>query len=71
MPNIKITDLSTDLDVRGDKAYFIEEHHFSDDEWSVDDEAAIPGPTFFRVIFNGQQQHGHGWIEGNKVIQWG
>ena len=68
-----IIDLSRGTDVRGDEAYFIEGKHFSDDEWNVDDQARTNSsdPEFFRVLENGEQQHGHGWIKDNKIIQWG
>jgi hypothetical protein len=71
---VKITDLCCGTDVRGDHATFIEEKHFSS-EWDLDAETkkkfAGCSPTFFRVIKNGIQQSGHGWIEDGEIIQWG
>lgn len=67
-------DLTTGTDLRGDKALFIESKHFKDNSWELDDEAAEAagsGPTFFRVIENGEEQSGHGWIEDGKIFQWG
>ena len=66
-------DLTFGTDLRGDYALFIDEKHFSEDQWSVDDEVAKKAnqPTFFRVIRNGKQQGGHGWVERNEIIQWG
>lgn len=67
-------DLSTGTDVRGDDALFIERKHFIS-EWELDDEVKTRfktcEPTFFRVIENHEQQHGHGWLENGKIIQWG
>ena len=72
MSNI-VKDLTFGLDARGDYAYFIEEFHFSDDEWSVDEKAALDHDEaiFIRVIYKGEQQRGHGWLQRNKIIQWG
>lgn len=66
-------DLSYGTDIRGDEAYFIEGKHFSEDEWSVDDQARTKSSDarFFRVLENGEQQSGHGWIDDDKIIQWG
>lgn len=68
-----VDDLSRGTDVRGDEAYFIDVKHFSQSQWEVDEEAALENdePTFFRVIDNREQLKGHGWLEGNKVVQWG
>ncbi len=65
-------DLTYGTDIRGDYALFIEEKHFIEG-WKLDDEAtkAAGGLTFFRVIRNGVQQHGHGWIENGEIVQWG
>lgn len=66
-------DLTYGTDKRGDDAYFIEIGHFSGDGWGVDDKARLghKEPTFFRVINNGKHQKSHGWLEDNKVVQWG
>lgn len=40
-----VGDLTSGLDARGDYAYFIEGYHFSDDEWSVDDQAHTRRPA--------------------------
>jgi len=71
--SVVIADLSHGDDARGDWVYFIEGKHFSDDEWSVDDQARTNSsdPEFFRVLHNGVQEHGHGWIKDNRIIQWG
>ncbi|MFA5366660.1 MAG: hypothetical protein WC333_02150 [Dehalococcoidia bacterium] len=68
----KIEDLTYDIDVRGDYALFIEKKHFIE-EWKLDNEAreAAGGITFFRVIRDGVQQSGHGWIENGEIVQWG
>jgi hypothetical protein len=29
------------------------------------------GTVFFRFISNGVEQAGHGWAEGNEIVQWG
>ena len=67
-------DLSFDFDVRGDYALFIEEKHFTADD-DLDDETKNEflncEATFFRVIDNGEQQSGHGWIENGEIVQWG
>lgn len=66
-------DLTYGEDVRGDHALFIERKHING--WDLDEEAQAftegKSPTFFRVIENGEQQSGHGWIEDGKIIQWG
>jgi hypothetical protein len=71
--NSKITDLSYGIDIREDNAYFIEFKHILDDGWTVDDIARTnkSEPIFFRCIDEGIQQHQHGWIEYNKIVQWG
>ena len=67
-------DLSFDFDVRGDYALFIEEKHFTADD-DLDEETKKQfvncEATFFRVIDNGEQQSGHGWIEDGEIVQWG
>jgi len=69
-----IQDLTSDIDIRGDYALFIEDKHFIG-EWKLDDFVRLRflncDATFFRVIKDGEQQSGHGWIEEGKVIQWG
>jgi hypothetical protein len=68
-------DLTFGEDIRGDQAFFIEEKHFIGDGWQVDDEAkkALGSRTqFFRVIdAMGEELHGHGWVEGGEIVQWG
>ena len=67
-------DLSFDFDVRGDYALFIEEKHFTRND-DLDEETKKQfvncEATFFRVIDNGEQQSGHGWIEDGEIVQWG
>ena len=67
-------DLSFDFDVRGDYALFIEEKHFTSND-DLDEETKKQfvncEATFFRVIDNGEQQSGHGWIEDGEIVQWG
>jgi len=70
---LRVDDLSYGIDGRGDYALFIESWHFTDDQWGVDDDART-GKTeaiFFRVLYEGLPGKGHGWIEDNKVVQWG
>jgi len=69
----KEQDLTQGVDIRGDEAAFIEEKHFKND-WELDDEAKDAlgsGVYFFRVVRNGEQQSGHGWIENGEIVQWG
>jgi len=70
----KIQHLDSDFDARGDYALFIEAKHFKDDS-GLDDNTKNQllniEATFFRVIENGEQQSGHGWIEDGEIIQWG
>ena len=73
-PQTAMEDLSFDFDVRGDYALFIEEKHFTSDD-DLDEETKNEflncEATFFRVIDNGEQQSGHGWIENGEIVQWG
>lgn len=67
-------DLTYGEDIRGDYALFIERKHFKSNGWEISQEAAAAAgsdSTFFRVIENGVEQAGHGWIEDGKVFQWG
>jgi hypothetical protein len=69
-------DLTYGEDERGDNALFIEEKHFIDDGWKLSKKAKSflsdrKDALFFRVIRNGEEQRGHGWIEKGEVIQWG
>jgi hypothetical protein len=67
-----VKDLTYGTDIRGDHALFIESKHING--WNVDDEVKDvleDFPTFFRVIENGKEQSGHGWIKDGKIIQWG
>jgi len=78
--NRDATDLTYGEDLRGDYALFIDVNHFVDD-WQVDDEATYAARAdiededdvcFFRVIENGKQRHGHGYVNHKgKVEQWG
>lgn len=66
-------DLTYGIDRRGDYSLFIEEKHFTND-WECDEETAhvVKNITFFRVIRDGIQRHGHGWINSDgKIEQWG
>lgn len=66
-------DLTYGEDVRGDHALFIEESHIIGDQLDAEAHAFTENlaPTFFRVLNNGQQRGGHGWIEKGEIIQWG
>ena len=79
-----ILDLVFGEDIRGDEALFIESKHI--DGWDIDysvrrlisesirdGEINKGGVIFFRVIRDGIQQHGHGWISIDelKIVQWG
>lgn len=73
-------DLEQGTDKVGDIALFIEERHFQDNGWEVDNTTKKyiqlnmkhAEDIFFRVIKNGVQQNGHGWInKRGEVIQWG
>jgi hypothetical protein len=73
-PQTAMEDLSFDFDVRGDYALFIEEKHFTrDDDLNEETKKQFLNceATFFRVIDNGEQQSGHGWIENGEIVQWG
>lgn len=76
MANLKMADFSNDVDLRGDFATFIETRHFVRNPWDdldAETKKRFKGcqPTFFRVIHNGVQQSGHGWIEDGEIVQWG
>ena len=62
-------------DCRGDYATFIEARHIVGDGWELSQEGkdlmAGCEPTFFRLLMDGVQHSGHGWIEDGKIIQWG
>ena len=66
-------DLTYGEDARGDHALFIDEKHFLDNGWKLDNTAkeAAGSLTFFRVISGGEEQSGHGWIEDGEIVQWG
>lgn len=68
-------DLTYGEDVRGDHALFIERSHIQRNGIDLDEEAyeftKNKSATFFRVIEDGEEQSGHGWIEEGKIIQWG
>jgi len=73
-------DLERGTDNRGDNALFIEERHFKEDGWTLDNttkkyiQLNLKGEDniYFRVIKNGVQQNGHGWIDGDgDIFQWG
>jgi hypothetical protein len=67
-----VEDLTYGTDPRGDYAYFIDIRHL-EDGWTVDEEARThkSEAIFFRLISSGEIKHQHGWIEDNKVVQWG
>ena len=70
----KIPDLTFGTDVRGDHALFMEEKHIGMDGWEIDEEAqsvAGDGLHFFRILSNGIQKHGHGWIDKGRICRWG
>ena len=67
-----VNDLTYGLDCRGDYALFVDIKHING--WTIDAKVkrATKGRTvFFRVIEDGEQKHSHGWIEKDKIIQWG
>ncbi len=73
-------DLEQSIDNGGDIALFIEERHFQDKGWTLDNttkkyiQLNLKGENniYFRVIKNGVQQRGHGWIDGDgDIFQWG
>lgn len=72
-------DLTKGTDVRGDEALFIENSRFLKEGWEVDEDTKEAlkklgsGPTFFRVIYDGEQTSSHGWINlsTGEVEQWG
>lgn len=68
-----IEDLTYGEDARGDEALFIDEKHFLDNGWKLDNtaKAVANSLTFFRVISGGEQKSGHGWIEDGEIVQWG
>lgn len=65
-------DLTFGEDQRGDHAYFIHLKHFTG-EWEVSKAATLrrSGTHFFRCLNDKGFAHQHGWIEWNKVVQWG
>ena len=68
----KRQDLSYGLDGRGDYALFIDARHIQG--WNIDTDAKRAtkrNVVFFRVIDNGEEQHGHGFIVNNKIVHWG
>ena len=69
----KVKDLTYDIDVRGDYAFFIETKHFKRKGLSEAVKKELTGSrwTFFRVIENGIQQSSHGYIDGGEIVQWG
>ena len=68
-----IKDLSFGTDARGDYALFVDHSHINgwDIDAAVQDAIGNDEPTFFRVLWDGKAQPSHGWIEGNKIVQWG
>jgi hypothetical protein len=68
----KKKDLSYGIDVRGDRAYFIEEKHVIG-AWKVDKKASTgkKEAVFFRLLRNGEQIHSHGWLADDEIVQWG
>lgn len=72
-------DLTYGEDIRYDYALFIEDKHFPS-EWEIDAKVKsfMKKETdnkehvfYFRVIHNGEQQRGHGYIQNGEIIQWG
>lgn len=69
-------DLTYGDDGSGTTALFLEEKHFVSDGWKLGKKASEflkdnKEMIYFRVIKNGVQQSGHGWLEDDKVFQWG
>jgi hypothetical protein len=70
-------DLSQGEDIRGDYALFIEQRHFNsggdlDNTTKQYIRQSFSDEQFFRVIKNGVQQSGHGWVDSNgEIFQWG
>lgn len=79
--NMRKKDFQRSNDLRGDFALFIEERHFINDGWEIDNTAKKyiqlnfknEKDIFFRVIKNGSQTNSHGWldIESGEIFQWG
>ena len=70
----RMEDLSSDIDIRGDYALFIDIKHFTKiSDLNDETKKRFKGckPTFFRVIKNGKQTNSHGWIQDGEIIQWG
>jgi hypothetical protein len=70
----KIKDLTSDIDCRGDYAFFIEYRHVADGNLDATTKNVLHGknhPIFFRVIRNGVETSSHGWIENGEIVQWG
>lgn len=72
---MKHKDLTIGTDGRGDKALFIDERHFKDEntlKMNVSKKYGGPeGLVYFRVIAKGEEQRGHGVAIGKDVVQWG
>ena len=68
----KKKDLSYGIDVRGDRAYFIEEKHVIG-AWKVDKKASTgkKESVFFRLLRKGEQLPSHGWLADDEIVQWG
>jgi hypothetical protein len=72
-------DLTQGEDIRGDYALFVDVKHFIEDGFDIDEELKshlrknLSGDVFFRVIVDGEEQSGHGWLNADtqEVFQWG
>ena len=69
---LPVDDLSFGMDRMGEYALFIDAKHI--DGWKLDKhviKVTRGRAVFFRVITEGEQSQSHGWIEKNRVSQWG
>ena len=74
---MKKRDFEQGIDARGDQAVFIESRHING--WELDEtskkyiQITFEDVFFFRVIKDGIQQSGHGYIDvtEGRIIQWG
>lgn len=71
--------LSQGKDLTGDIAIFIEQNNF-DNSWNLNSETVkqlkekyVEGDKFFRIISQGTQCSGHGWVNVStgEILKWG
>lgn len=69
---VPVEDLTFGIDKKGEYALFIDAKHING--WKLDKhviKVTRGRAVFFRVISGGEQSQSHGWIEKNRVAQWG